>query len=85
MEKIIGTLGLIAAIALPFWNIPLIVKIGKRKSSKDISLAWALGVFVCMLLMLPSGLQSSDLVFRTFTVTNFLLFSGVVFQTLRHR
>ena len=85
MEKIITILGLIAAIVMPFWNIPLIVKIGQRKSSKDISMAWAIGVFVCMVLMLPSGLRSSDSVFRIFTVTNFLFFSGVVFQTLRHR
>ncbi len=81
----IKTIGLIAAIVLPFWNIPLIVKIGKRKSSKDISLAWAVGVFTCMVLMLPAGLISSDAVFRTFTVVNFLLFSAVVVQAFRYR
>ena len=81
----IKALGLIAAIVLPFWNIPLIVKIGKRKSSKDISLAWAVGVFVCLVLMLPSGIRSSDVVFKTFTVVNFLLFSAVVVQAFRYR
>ncbi len=81
----IKTIGLIAAIVLPFWNIPLIVKIGKRKSSKDISMAWAVGVFTCLVLMLPSGLSSSDVVFKTFTVVNFLLFSAVVVQAFRYR
>lgn len=78
-------IGLMAAIALPLWNIPLILRIQQRKSSKDISLWWVLGVWVCLLLMLPSGVRSSDMVFRAFTVVNIVLFTGVVVQTLRYR
>ena len=81
----IETIGLIAAIALPLWNIPLIVRVAKRKSSADISLAWALGVLGCLIAMLPSGLQSPDPVFKVFTVVNLLLFSGVVIQIVRYR
>ena len=81
MEKI----GLIAAVALPLWNIPLIVRIGQRKSSKDISLAWALGVEICLAAMLPSGLASVDPVFKIFTAVNFALFSAVLIQVLRWR
>jgi uncharacterized protein with PQ loop repeat len=78
-------LGMIAAIAMPLWNIPLIIKIERRKSSKDISAAWAVGVFACILLMLPSGLTSPDPVFRIFTLINTVLFGAVALQVLRYR
>jgi len=82
---VVEVVGLIAAVALPLWNIPLIIRIQRRKSSKDLSLWWVLGVWVCLLLMLPSGLRSSDMVFRAFTMANIVLFTGVVIQTLRYR
>ena len=78
-------LGMIAAIAMPLWNIPLIIKIEQRKSSKDISAAWAVGVFACILLMLPSGMTSTDQVFRLFTLVNTVLFGAVALQVLRYR
>lgn len=78
-------LGFVSAIVLPFWNIPLIMTIGRRKSSRDISLSWAFGVFACLVLMLPSGLVSPDPVFKAFTVVNVILFAGVVFQVMRYR
>jgi len=81
----IHTLGLIVAVILPFWNIPLIVRIGRRKSSKDVSLWWTLGVFVCLLLMLPSGLTSTDAVFKLSSVVNSVLFGAVVVQVVRYR
>ena len=81
----IETVGLIAAVALPFWNIPLIVRISRRKSSQDVSLWWTFGILGCLLLMLPAGLQSSDVVFKTFNVVNIVLFSGVVIQVVRYR
>jgi len=81
----IQTLGMVAGIMLPLWNIPLIVKIFKRKSSKDISLAWALGVWVCIVGMFPAALNSSDMVWKTFSIINFVLFTGVVIATLVFR
>ena len=81
----IERLGLFAAVLLPLWNIPLIVRLERRKSSKDVSLWWALGVFGCLALMLPSGLVSADRVFRVFSIVNLLFFSGVVIQVLRYR
>ena len=77
-------LGLIASIILPLWNIPLIIKIIKRKSSNDISLSWALGVWGCLLLMAPSGLRSVDIVWRTFSIVNLALFTVVVVVVLRY-
>ena len=79
------TVGMLAAILLPLWNIPLIVRIQRRKSSQDVSPSWALGVWACLLLMLPAGLGSPDAVFRTFTVANLVLFSFVVVQVFRYR
>jgi len=78
-------LGLIAAVLLPLWNIPLMVRVGRRKSSRDVSVWWALGVFGCLLAMLPAGLASGDVVFRTCSLVNVVLFSLVVIQTLRCR
>ena len=69
---------LIASIVLPLWNIPLIYRMIKRGSSKDISLYWAFGVWVCFLLMLPAALSSLDIVWKTFNITNIILFSAVV-------
>jgi uncharacterized protein with PQ loop repeat len=85
MDRAVDTIGLIAAIVLPLWNIPMILRIERRKSSQDLSLWWVLGVWVCLLFMFPSGLRSSDMVFRAFTIVNIALFTGVVIQTLRYR
>ncbi len=81
MEKV----ALIAAIILPLWNIPLIIRIIKRKSSDDISLHWALGVWVCFLLMAPDGLRSEDPVWRVFNIVNLIMFSMVVITVLVYR
>ena len=75
----------LAAIILPLFNIPLIVRIQQRRSSRDVSLSWALGVWVCFIIMLPSGLVSPDKVYRVFTIANITLFTGVVVQVLRFR
>ena len=83
--RVIHAIGLVAAILLPFWNLPLILRIQQRRSSQDLSMAWALGVFGCLLAMLPAGLGSPDPVFRAFTVVNLLCFTAVVVQVLRYR
>ncbi len=81
MEKI----ALIAAMVLPLWNIPLILRIVKRKSSRDISISWAVGVWTCFALMAPSGFFSKDLVWRVFNIVNFIFFSLVVIFVLAYR
>lgn len=85
MASLIEKIGLFAAIILPLWNIPLIIKIVRRRSSKDISLAWALGVWFCIILMAPSGFQSADVVWRTFNVVNTIFFTAVMIVTVRFR
>ncbi|OGW93446.1 MAG: hypothetical protein A3K16_03215 [Omnitrophica bacterium RIFCSPLOWO2_01_FULL_45_24] len=79
------TIALIAAIILPLWNIPLIVRVIKRRSSKDISIPWALGVWICFLLMSPEAFRSPDIVWRAFNVMNLILFTAVVSTVLIYR
>lgn len=78
-------LGILGAVVMPLWNIPLIIRIQQRRSSRDLSLPWALGIWTCLVLMLPSGIVSADPVYRAFTIANIILFSVVVFQVLRFR
>ena len=85
LSELVQVIGMVSAVALPFFNIPLILRIQERKSSSDISMVWAIGVLVCLVGMLPSGLASADRVFRVFTVINLILFSAVVVQVLRFR
>ena len=85
LAQVVQWVGMVSAVSLPFWNIPLIWRIQRRKSADDLSPAWALGVWFCLLGMLPSGLASADPVFRLFTIVNLALFSFVVLQVLRFR
>jgi uncharacterized protein with PQ loop repeat len=79
------TIALIGAIVLPFCNIPLIIRIIKRKSSEDISIPWAIGVWICLVLMAPAGFVSEDLVWKVYNIINFVLFSAVVITVLLFR
>ena len=81
----IDNVGLVAAVSLPLFNIPLIVRIVKRKSSRDLSLIWVLGVWVCIVLMFPSGMRSEDIVWKVFNIVNITFFTMVVLVTLKYR
>ncbi|MBI3307382.1 MAG: hypothetical protein HYZ84_06240 [Candidatus Omnitrophica bacterium] len=81
----IQEIAMIGSIALPLWNIPLIINMVKRKSSRDVSLMWAVGVWTCLLLMVPSGLSSSDIVWKVFCIFNFSMFSLVVITVFYFR
>ena len=78
-------LGMIGALVMLIWNIPLIVRVFKRKSSKDISMFWAAGVWICLLLMAPASFVSKDVVWRVFGIINFLFFSLVFAAVLIYR
>ena len=77
----LSKLGAVAGFILPFFNIPLILHIIKRKSSDDISLVWVIGVRVCILIMSPAALTSKDVAFRSFGITNLIFFTAVTFVT----
>lgn len=85
MTPLLQQIAMIASIALPLCNIPLMYNIIRRKSSKDVSMAWALGVWTCLGLMTPSGLLSPDLVWKVFTIVNFGLFTCVLITILIYR
>ena len=74
----IQTLGMVSAVAMPFFDIPLIWRVMQRKSSEDISLVWTFGIWVCILGMLPSSLVSPDPILKAFAIVNTLLFTAVV-------
>ena len=86
MERsLIDIIGLVAAICLPLFNIPLILRIVGRRSSDDISLVWVVGVWVCIVLMAPSGFRSPDIVWRVYNYANIFFFTGVLAATLKYR
>ncbi len=82
---VLQKIALVIAVILPFWNIPLITRVIRRKSSEDISLVWALGVWTCILLMAPVSFTSKDIVFRVFSIINFCFFSSVVLVVVLFR
>ena len=85
MTDLIEKVGIVSCIALPLFNIPLIVRLVKRKSSEDFSLVWALGVWVCIIFMTPQALSSQDIAFRAFGVVNILFFSVVAFLIVKYK
>ncbi len=85
METWIQKIGTLSAIMLPLFNIPLIFRLWRRKSSKDFSLSWAIGVWVCIVLMTPQAFRSTDPAFRAFGIVNILFFSVVAFLIVKYR
>ena len=73
-----------AGILLPLFNIPLIMRIIKRKSADEISLVWVFGVWICIFLMSPAAFTSSDFAFRAFGWANVIFFTGVVGVTVKY-
>lgn len=84
-EDILRGVGMFASVVLPLWNIPLIVRIIRRRSSEDLSMAWAWGVWICLTLMVPPALVSPDAVFRVFGMTNWAFFTAVVGVAWKYR
>jgi uncharacterized protein with PQ loop repeat len=77
--------GIAASVALPLFNIPLILHVIKRKSSDDYSLSWTIGVWSCIVLMTPQALRSADPAFKIFGIVNLVFFSLVAFFILKYR
>ncbi len=85
MSDWVERIGVVSAVVMPLFNIPLILRLRQRKSSGDISISWALGVWVCILLMTPQAFRSHDPAFRSFGVVNLVFFSAVTFFVLKYR
>lgn len=84
MMDILYKIGTWAGALLPIFNVPLIVRIFRRKSADDISLVWVFGVWGCILLMSPTALTSPDMAFRAFGLMNLIFFTGVVVVTVKY-
>ncbi len=84
LSEAIKIVGISASVVLPLFNIPLILKIRKRGSSKDYSLTWTFGIMGCTLLMMPSVMLTPDIVFKAFGIINLVTFSTVVFYVLKY-
>ena len=85
LASLVKFCGFIAVVVLPLFNLPLIFTIWSRRSSKDISMCWALGVFLGFVLMLPSGITSTDFVFRLQSISNVVFFGAVLIFVIRYR
>ena len=85
MGRWIEIVGIVAGVTLPLFNIPLILRLLKRKSAEDFSISWAVGVWICILLMTPQALRSQDLAFKAYGIVNIIFFSAVVFLVLKYR
>lgn len=78
-------LGLVASIVLPFFNIPLMMRMIQRRSSADLSLIWVIGVFLCIVATVPAALQSPDVIFRVYQIINVIFFAGVTVLAIYFR
>ena len=79
------TIGFWAGVALPLWDIPLIVHVVKRKSSQDISVSWAVGIWFTSVLMAPSAFISGDKLAIGFNIMNVTMLTGVVIVVIKYR
>ena len=83
--SLIQKIGLVAGVALPLFNIPLILRLWKRKCSDDFSISWAVGVWVCIVLMTPASLISKDVAFKAYGVVNIIFFTVVAFLVVKYQ
>jgi len=85
MDAWVEKIGMISAVLLPLFNIPLILRLIQRKRSEDFSLSWAVGVWLCIILMTPQALRSTDPTFRIFGAVNLVFFTVVAFLIVKYR
>lgn len=78
-------IGMVTGVILPCFNLAQIWRMVKFKSSHDVSLVWCLGVWACIMLMLPSALISEDAVYRVFSMINVAFFSALTGTVIYYR
>ena len=81
----VDTLGFWAGVALPLFDIPLIAHICRRKSSADISLVWAVGIWSSSVLMAPSAFISGDRAAIGFNTVNVIMLTLVLIAVIKYR
>jgi hypothetical protein len=81
----VKTIGFWAAVILPLWDIPLIIRIIQRKSSQDISMIWAFGIWITSVMMAPSAFISGDRLAIGFNTMNVIMLTGVLIVVIKYR
>jgi uncharacterized protein with PQ loop repeat len=79
------TISFWAAVILPLWDIPLMVRIIQRKSSQDISLGWAFGLWSSSVLMAPSAFIAGDKTAMGFNLVNVTMLTAVLIVVFKYR
>ena len=79
------TVGFWAGVVLPLFDIALIARVLKRKSSADISLSWAFGLWLTSVLMAPSAFISGDKAAMGFNSMNVFMLTIVVIVVFKYR
>ncbi len=79
-----ATIGLWAGIMLPLWDIPLIVRVIRRKSSSDISQVWAWGIWLSSVLMAPSAFVANNTIAIGFNIVNVITLTAVLIVVVKY-
>jgi uncharacterized protein with PQ loop repeat len=79
------TIGFWASIALPLWDIPLMVRVIRRRSSQDISMSWAFGIWATAVMLAPSAFISGDKMAIAFNIANVIMLTGVLIVVFKYR
>lgn len=79
------TVGFWAGVVLPLFDIALIAHVIKRRSSADISLAWAFGLWLTSVLMAPSAFVSGDKAAMGFNAVNVFMLTIVLVVVFKYR
>ena len=61
------------------------VRVIQRKSSQDISLGWAFGIWFSSVLMAPSAFISRDKLAMGFNIMNVIMLTGVLIVVIKYR
>ncbi len=77
--------GFWAGVMLPLFDIALIAHVLKRRSSQDISLTWAFGLWLTSVLMAPSAFVSGDKAAMGFNAMNVIMLTGVLIVVYKYR
>ena len=81
----VDTLATVAGSALPLFDISLIVYIMKRKSSKDISIIWAVGLWATSVAMAPAGIMSPHWASKAFNTVNVAMLTVLMGAVIKYR
>lgn len=78
------TIAEISTSLISLFNIPFIMNIKKRKSSCDISLTWAAGIWICSVLMFVASIVSGNSIFQIIAVVNLAIFTVTALYIVRY-